>query len=519
MSAQDPVDVGRSGPRAAVAGALTAAIALGAAELLAGLLDAGSSLVVAVGDLVIDFAPPLLEDTGIALFGTNDKLALIVGTVILSLLFGAVLGRVAARRFWAAVAGLAAFGAVGVWAASRSPMMKTPTAVVVSLGAVAAGVAALWLLIRRATPADADDPAAITSSRRAFLGASAGALAVAAASAAGGRCLLQRSRRVLAAGREEVILPAADEPAAPAPPAASIAVAGISPVITPNDDFYRIDTALVVPRVDPRDWELRIMGMVERPYRLNLTELLAMPMIERYVTLACVSNRVGGDLVGNALWRGVPLAHILERARPEPAATQIVGRSVDDFTVGFPTAVALDGREAMVAVGMNGEPLPFNHGFPARLVVAGLYGYVSATKWLAEIELTTLEGFDAYWVPRGWAKEAPIKTQARIDLPSRRTLQAGPQPVAGVAWAPNRGISRVEVRIDDGEWREAQLAAPLSSDSWVQWIYEWQAEPGDHFIEVRATDGDGVTQTAELSAPRPDGATGYHLVRVEVVAA
>ncbi len=492
-------------------------MALGVGELLAGLLEAGSSLVTAVGDLVIDFAPPAVEDTGIALFGTNDKLALVVGIVVLAMAFGALLGRLAARRFAWGAAGLAAFGALGAWAAARSPLMGDFTGVVVAAGAALAGISALWLLVARpAAGPVAGAPGSLLATRRTFLAAGAGTLAVAGLSAAGGRWLLQRARRVLAAGREDVVLPAAAEPALPPPPAASIEVAGLTPIVVPTGEFYRIDTALVIPRVDPREWTLSVTGMVDRPYSINLTELLDMPMVERYVTLACVSNRVGGDLVGNALWRGVPLVDILERAQVAPGASQIVGRSVDGFTVGFPTAVARDGREALVAVGMNGEPLPFEHGFPARLVVAGLYGYVSATKWLEEIELTTLEGFDAYWVPRGWAKEAPIKTQSRIDVPGGRDVEAGPQPIAGVAWAPDRGIARVEVRVDDGDWHEARLSAPLSEDAWVQWIYEWQAEPGSHFIEVRATDGEGVTQTSENSQPRPDGATGYHLRRVNV---
>ncbi len=256
--------------------------------------------------------------------------------------------------------------------------------------------------------------------------------------------------------------------------------------------------------------------MVDRPTELTFEDLLNMPMVERYVTLSCVSTRVGGDLVGNALWMGVPLTELLDTANVQDGATQIVGRSVDGFTVGFPTEAAYDGREALVAVGMNGEPLPFDHGFPARLVVAGLYGYVSATKWLEEIELTTLEGFDAYWIPRGWSKEAPIKTQSRIDVPRNGAkLEPGMHPVAGVAWAPNVGITRVEVRVDEGPWEEAEISQPLSEDSWVQWRHEWEATGGVHVLYVRATDAAGVTQTEERVSPRPDGATGHHFVRVE----
>jgi len=256
--------------------------------------------------------------------------------------------------------------------------------------------------------------------------------------------------------------------------------------------------------------------MVERPYELSFADLLAMPMVEEYVTLCCVSNEVGGDLVGNAAWRGVPLVDLLSRSGVRRGATQIVGRSVDGFTVGFPTDLAFDGRHALVAVGMNGDLLSSLRGFPARLVVPGLYGYVSATKWLTEIELTTWDGYDAYWVPRGWAKKAPIKTQSRIDTVSPLPPVAGPMAVAGVAWAPTRGIARVEVQVDDERWAEASLADSLSDDTWRQWVYRWQAAAGNHVLRVRATDGRGDTQTSEVSDPAPDGATGYHTVRVAV---
>jgi hypothetical protein len=243
-----------------------------------------------------------------------------------------------------------------------------------------------------------------------------------------------------------------------------------------------------------------------------------MPLIERDVTLSCVSNEVGGDLVGNARWLGVPLADVLDRARVRDEAEQVVGRSVDDFTVGFPVEAVYDGRDALVALGMNGEPLPLEHGFPARLVVAGLYGYVSATKWLSSIQLTGWDEFDAYWVPRGWAKEAPIKTQSRIDAPTNRSaLEPGMRQVAGVAWAPNRGISRVEVKLgDEVDWVEARLSEPLSDNCWRQWVVEWDAPAGTHRIQVRATDGEGETQTDQLRPPAPDGATGWHTIQVSV---
>jgi DMSO/TMAO reductase YedYZ molybdopterin-dependent catalytic subunit len=303
----------------------------------------------------------------------------------------------------------------------------------------------------------------------------------------------------------------------PPPGAAFGDVRGLTRLFTPNRSFYRIDTALVVPSVDLDRWRLRVRGMVDRPFELTYAELSSMPQVEADITLSCVSNEIGGSLVGNARWQGVPLADVLARAGVQPGATQLVGRSVDGWTGGFPTELATDGRAALVALGMNGEPLPLAHGFPARLVVPGLFGYVSATKWLRDIELTTWEGFDGYWVPRGWDKLGPINVQSRIDVPRHnQRLPVGRRAVAGVAWAPTRGIARVEVSIDGGPWNEATLADELSTDTWRQWRYAWNATPGTHRIAVRATDGAGEIQVAERRRPRPAGATGHHTVVVKV---
>ena len=257
--------------------------------------------------------------------------------------------------------------------------------------------------------------------------------------------------------------------------------------------------------------------MVDNEIELTFADILERTQVEEIVTLSCVSNEVGGDLVGNARWQGVLLADLLAEAGPQEGAEQVVGISVDGFTAGFPLEVAMDGRPAMIAIGMNGEPLPVVHGFPARLVVPGLYGYVSATKWLSEIRLTTWDGFDGYWIPRGWGKEGPIKTQSRIDVPrSGASLTAGPNAIAGVAWAPTRGIERVEVQVDDGEWQEARLGEETTDNSWRQWVVEWDAPVGDHEIRVRATDGNGDTQTEDIAPPAPDGATGWHDITVTV---
>ena len=314
-----------------------------------------------------------------------------------------------------------------------------------------------------------------------------------------------------------VAIPSPGATPLPQPSGSSFAIADLTPIIVPNEDFYRIDTALGIPRVDAATWKLRIHGMVEQEVTLTYADLLAMPLEEQVVTIACVSNEVGGRLVGNARWRGTRLVPVLERAGVKPEATQLVGRSFDGWTSGFPTAhLAGAGKDAMIAVEMNGEPLPAAHGYPARLIIPGLYGYVSATKWITEIELTTLEGFDAYWVPLGWAKEAPILTQARVDVPRNGgRVSTGALEFAGVAWAPTRGISRVEVTIDEGNtWHDAEMSVPLSTAAWIQWRVTIDVPAGDHVVQVRATDGTGETQTSDRTRPAPDGARGYHTIRI-----
>jgi DMSO/TMAO reductase YedYZ molybdopterin-dependent catalytic subunit len=503
----------------AAAGALAALAALAAGEIVPALLGSDVSLVTAVGSEFIDRYAAALKDLAVAIFGTNDKAALIVGVVVTSVVLGAVFGVVARRRPVVVPLGFGAFGVVGSLALATDPQGSTGVAVVSAVVAVVVGVGAHRLLVRLIPrpvgPAPAG-PAAGTAApggRRAFL-LGVGALVVVSV----GATTLARSVRASRAA--DLVRLAAGLPvpvrSTPVPRAAS-PVPGVSPYITPIDDFYRIDTALATPQVDPSTWRLAVTGMVDRPFELTYDDLLSMPSVEVPVTIQCVSSEVGGDLVGTAVWQGVPLAAILERAGVREGATQIVGRSVDDWTAGFPTQVGLDGRTALVAYAMNGEVLPFDHGFPARLVVAGLYGYVSATKWLREIELTTWEAFDGYWVPRGWSKEGPIKTASRIDVPrASDRLAAGRVPIAGVAWSPSVGISKVEVQVDDGPWREATLGPVASEDTWVQWHLDWDAAPGTHVLRVRATDADGITQTGEIAEPAPDGATGWHTRTVRV---
>ena len=510
-----------SAPRqaAAIAGATAAAVSLGVAELASGASRTIPSLVVSVGDLVIDYAPFGIVEGAISIFGTNDKKALIVGTVVLAVLLGSALGRASIARPRAARAGFGAFGLLGAVAAWRQHDASTLLPALASLIAVAAGVATLGVLLwvhRRATEPGAATTQAVD--RRAFLGlAGAGVVVGSAAALAGARW---RRRFRVEGARQAVRLPSPVRADADVAPAAITGVEDLTPLVTPNDRFYRIDTAILVPQVEPDSWTLEVGGRVDRPFELTYAELLDLPMVEEYVTLACVSNEVGGKLVGTAKWLGVPLAEILDRAGLRRDAQQVVGRSVDGFTVGFPIEAVADGRTALVAVGMNGEPLPVVHGFPARLVVAGLYGYVSATKWLSEIELTAWDDFDAYWIPRGWAKQAPVKTQSRIDVPrGGRTLAPGLVTIAGVAWAPHRGITRVEVSINGDDWQHAELSGETPADVWRQWRFAWDATAGDHTIAVRATDADGRAQTAERSPPPPDGATGHHTIRVRVGAA
>ena len=525
---------------AVISGLVAAGAALGTGELIAGLIRGIPSPLAAVGSAAIDFAPPGSKDVVISLFGTNDKAALLVLVTLVVLAAGAGIGLVARRALVVAGWLVVLLVAVGALASLRDPTAVGPLVVVAAALQAGVGLQVLVMLLAAARPAlhpaiaGFEDGAAATTTnaaRRTFLRQAGVLSALAVAGGAIGRTLLNGRAAADAiaslggsgtstAGSGGITIPQAVDPAPSPGPDASFSIPGITPVVMPNDQFYRIDTALITPSVDLSSWTLRVFGMVDKEVTLTFPELLQLPLIERYVTIACVSNEVGGNLVGNAKWTGVKLADVLAMAVVQAGATQIVPRSIDGWTAGFPTAWINDPahpRDAIIAVKMNGAPLPVEHGFPARLIVPGLYGYVSATKWLTEIELTTLEAVDAYWVPRGWAKEAPILTQSRIDVPQNGLrIPAGPVAVAGVAWAPDRGISKVEVRVDGGAWQAATLATELSAATWVQWKWTWQAATGTHFIEVRATDGTGVVQTGKVTPPDPDGARGHDQIQVEV---
>jgi DMSO/TMAO reductase YedYZ molybdopterin-dependent catalytic subunit len=513
---------GTSAPRrvtGAIVGVLAAGVALGTAELLAALVGPGSSPILAVGGTAVDASPEWLKSFAIRTFGEQDKLALLIGIGVVLAIAVAAVGAASWRRPRLGIAASVVLGAIGAAAAVTRPANSLGDAIP-SIGGAVAGVVAYRMLrdaagLDAAVPAEPPTPTITGYDRRRFL--RAGFVAAGVTVVAGGVGRLLTSRATAADSRAATLIPPASDPGPPTPAAADLGVPGVSPFVTPNRDFYRVDTALFVPAIDAETWTLRVHGMVDRELTVGFDDLLARPMIERDITIACVSNEVGGPYIGNARWSGVPLADLLREANVHPEASQIVSRSADGFTIGTPTAVAMDGRDAMLAVSMNGEPLPLEHGFPVRMIVPGLYGYVSATKWLVDLELTTLDAYDAYWIERGWAKEAPIKTQSRIDTPrSGTTLSPGDVAVAGVAWAQHRGIEGVEVRIDDGAWEAADLGAEDTVDTWRQWVYRWRATTGSHSIGVRATDGDGETQTAALAEPFPDGATGHHTVEVDV---
>lgn len=502
--------------RGAIAGLLAGGVALAIGELVAGLGRSQRAPVIAVGDLVIDAVPRPVKDFAIDTFGTNDKIALLVGIYAVISIIAVALGIAAVRRFATGAAGIAAFGVIGVVAVlQQGTDIGAGELLAPVLGALG-GIGVLRLLVRSIdAPSDESAPT-VGIERRAFLQLGAGAAAAGLGAASIGRFL--QGRVSAATSRLAVVLPRPAPPAPAVPAGADLGIPGAKPFTTPNGSFYRIDVNLVVPQVATDGWSLKVKGRVGRELEITYDELLAMDMVEEDITLACVSNEVGGVLVGNARWLGTPLLPLLERAGIDPRADQLVARSVDGFTVGFPVDALRDDRAALVAVGMNGEPLPIRSGFPARLVVAGLYGYVSATKWLEELELTTFDDFDPYWIKRGWAVEAPIKTQARIDTPTGlQRVSGSPIAVAGVAWAPTRGIEKVEVRVDDGRWNACELGTSVGTNTWRQWVHRWEdATPGRHQLTVRATDGTGETQTEERVAPFPDGATGWHSIAVIV---
>ncbi|MFO7689781.1 MAG: molybdopterin-dependent oxidoreductase [Cryobacterium sp.] len=519
----------------AAAGVAAAISGLGAAELAAAFLAPASSPVLTVGALIIDLVPAGVKDLVIFLFGTANKIVLIGSVGLTLLLLAAVAGVTEFRRPpWGRVLVVLA-GAVALFATLSRANAATLDAVPTVLAMAVAALVLTWLTAKlrpqrrglldsagaddsRGAATTAADAYAVVAGygRRRFLTYTGVSVGLGVLALAGSQLKLAGVRAADAA-RSMFTLPAAAVTAPPIAAGASFAVDGLSPIITPNAEFFRIDTALTVPRVDPGTWTLRVTGMVENEVEITFADLLALPLEESITTLACVSNYVGGDLIGNARWLGYPIRELLARAKPLAGADMVLSRSADGFTAGTPLEVLTDERNAILAVGMNGQPLPLEHGYPVRMVVPGLFGYVSATKWVVELKLTRFDQDQGYWTPRGWSELGPVKLSSRIDVPrATAPLSAGPVTVAGVAWSQHVGIGAVEVQVDDGDWQAATLAEAVSIDTWRQWMFTWPATPGEHLLRVRATDADGLLQTAETADVVPDGATGRHEIRVNV---
>jgi len=552
---------------AALAGIASGAVFLAVAELVALLVAKDASPILAVGSFVIDIVPQPLKEFAISTFGSNDKIALLTGLGLAVVVASAIAGILQLLRpplgvIALGIAGILSIAAI-VTRASVTPLSFLPPV----LGTVAGALVLIWLRRhlprRRTAPRGADaaaapdapvghapeaaepvpastpipeNPAALTDpedpaarrdtgtataahdpmDRRRFLlltalaGASAIVVGVSArvVSAATSSAEAVRKALHIPGPRTKVAVPAGAE----------LDVPGISSLFTPNKSFYRVDTALTVPSIDPGTWRLVIDGMVEKRVELSFDDLVKMGLDEYAITLTCVSNEVGGNLVGNAKWTGVPVRDILRMARPKKGADMVLSRSVDGFTASTPlSSLVDDDLDAILAVTMNGVPLPLEHGFPVRMVVPGLYGYVSATKWLTELKVTTFAKDQAYWTPRGYSAQAPIKLSSRVDTPKiGKPVAAGRVPVAGVAWAQSVGIERVEVRIDDGAWMPATLASPINEDTWVQWMLEWDATPGVHYVEVRAFDKKGRMQAEKRTPIAPNGSTGWQRSLISV---
>jgi DMSO/TMAO reductase YedYZ molybdopterin-dependent catalytic subunit len=544
--------------RGVATGLITAFVAIGVAQLIAGFTGPQFAPVVAVGGAAIDNTPPPVKNFAISAFGSNDKRVLVAGILVVLAVFAALIGIAALHRLAFGLAGLALFTLIGLLAALTRPDFSAIDVLPVLLGG-AAGAYTMSRLVRAASateralsspqapaaagppplgatapvagagsvpdtgaswvpagpPTRATEPAS-RPGRRAFLITGSVAVGVAGASALIGQRLAGPSSAVVRA-RTTLRIPPPTHPAPALPAGSDLHIKGLSSFITPNGSFYRVDTAIILPEVDPASWQLKIHGMVDREITITFADLLRMPLTEDYITLCCVSNPVAGPYIGNARWLGASLARLLRSAGIQSGADQLLCTSVDGFTSGTPVQVVMDGRDALLAVAMNGAPLPVAHGFPARLVVPGLYGYVSACKWVTDINVTKFADAQAYWVPRGWSQQAPIKTESRIDVPNGSgPVTAGRTQVAGVAWAQHKGIDAVEVRVDRGAWHQARLAAVPGIDTWRQWVWDWDATPGSHLIEARATDATGYTQTALQAPPEPNGASGYPMVTVSV---
>ena len=498
----------RTGP---ILGVVAVGAGLASAQLIASFGHGLHNPIVSLGNRIIDHVPPSIKEFAIKTFGTSDKSALVITISVallgLSLLIGKLYFSASKRKASTLIYSLAAIaGLASVFDAGANPFSLLP-----SIVAGVTTVLVLRLLDRKSSTSESGEKEWSRRDLFKSVGIIGGGIFLATSV---GKFFQSHASAQLQ--RLNVILPKPLKflPAPPTDPA--LTIPGLSTLITSNKEFYRIDTAISVPNIDVNSWRLKIGGFVANPLEFTYKELSARPVFELDDTIACVSNEVGGTLVGNARWLGVRLDDLIKEAQPSSTADQIMGYSSDGFSAGFPLAT-LDGRDAMIAIGMNGEPLPLEHGFPARIIVPGLYGYVSATKWLTYIELTRFDKKQGYWVPRGWSARAPIKTQSRIDTPQDGgTVKAGKIAIAGVAWAPTRGITRVEVKVNNNPWRDATLGPELAKTTWRQWWIDWTATSGQSTIAVRATDGTGVTQSNNIAPPAPNGADGWHTIKVTV---
>ncbi|MGH3677704.1 MAG: molybdopterin-dependent oxidoreductase [Mycobacterium sp.] len=498
-----------------LAGIAAAAVALGVTQLLAAFVGPGADARTAVGSAVIDLTPGPVKEWAIQTFGMADKLVLSVLVLVVIAVIAALTATWETRRVPVGSAAIVAAGIAGC-VAVLSRAGATTADIVPTVVGTACGVAVLRLLIFVRFTDEQDEPDTVDRGRRLSL-VTLGFLGAGALTGVAG-VVLSRLMTSVAGDREAFALPAVDVGATPVPPTVQPKGVALPSFITSNTDFYRIDTALSVPQLSRTDWQLNIHGMVDREITYRFEDLERFDVVEKVVTLTCVSNPVGGDLIGNASWTGYRVRDVLAGAGIHRDADMVLSTSIDGFTVGTPVDALTDGRDALLAIGMNGEPLPTQHGYPARLVVPGLYGYVSATKWVVDLEVTRFDRAQAYWTRLGWSARGPIKTESRIDVPrSGQNVARGPVTFGGVAWAQNRGVRAVEVRIDDGDWQPAQLGASYSNDTWRLWSFPWRAEsPGAHTITVRATDNTGEVQTSEQADPVPDGATGWHTVSFAV---
>lgn len=499
----------------ALMGLLAAAFGLAMGQLVAALIEPAFGPITVVAASAIDLPPAVVKEWAVQTFGTSAK-SVVVGTVVVAVVvLAAVAGVVARTRLALGVAITLGIGVIGVMAGLARPDDGLSAAVPALIGSIAAA-AALAGLTRLARPRPVqvagEEPAVTAINRRAVLLGGLAVAAVGAAAMAGASFLASRSSAV--ASRVSARLPLPASPAMALPAGVQAPITGMQPFITPNRNFYRIDTAVVVPQVQASDWSLTFTGMVRRPFTVTYDQLLAMPMVERDVTIMCVSNPVGGGYIGTARWLGTPLMPLLEQAGIDGSADQIFSTSVDGWTCSTPLR-GLAEREPLLVVGMNGEPLPIDHGFPVRMVIPGLYGFISATKWVTTIEAATYADMPAYWTVRGWATDAPVLTGSRIDQPNPGAMKAGSTHIGGVAWAMDGdGVSQVEVQVDDGPWQQASLAEVPGPVTWRQWWLPWDATPGQHTLRVRATNGRGEVQTGEERDVIPAGATGWHTVDV-----